>query len=158
MLNLSVVSHLLWNLSVHYCVCYGLPLIPIHSHMNPVHTLPWLFPKVNFNIILPSMPESSKWPLSFRLFSQSFVCTSYLSCALYVLHPSHPPWLYLVKNAYYRASHSAFLSSLLSLHASYVRIILLSTLSDNTLLKFGFQTSVFPVCISTVFPTVKMCR
>jgi hypothetical protein len=32
----------------------GLPLIPILSQMNPVHTFPPYFPKIHSNIVFPS--------------------------------------------------------------------------------------------------------
>jgi hypothetical protein len=35
--------------------------------MNPIHSFYPYFPKIHFNIILPSTPRSSQWPLSFRL-------------------------------------------------------------------------------------------
>jgi hypothetical protein len=40
--------------------------------MNPVHTFPRYFPKIECNITLPSTPNSSKWPLPFRFSDQHF--------------------------------------------------------------------------------------
>jgi hypothetical protein len=45
---------------LHYCTL-------ILSEMNPFHTFPPYFSKINFNIILLSSPTSSKWSLSLRL-------------------------------------------------------------------------------------------
>jgi hypothetical protein len=46
--------------------------------MNPVHTVPPYIPKINSNIIIPSTPLSSKWPLRFRFSNNNILCVSYL--------------------------------------------------------------------------------
>jgi len=54
--NVQEITQLLWNpkVQLHYHVYKEMPLVPILSQMNPVHTLtPYLF-KINFNIILPN--------------------------------------------------------------------------------------------------------
>jgi hypothetical protein len=53
------IPHLLWYPNVRYRVHKSLPLIPILSQMHSVHTLPPCFPKIHFNIILPSTPKAS---------------------------------------------------------------------------------------------------
>jgi len=52
---------ILWNFEE------SLPLDPILNHMNPVRTLTQYFLKINFNIILPSIPNSSQLTLPFML-------------------------------------------------------------------------------------------
>jgi len=47
--------------------------------MNPAHTFQTYVFKTHFNIILPSIPRSSKWSPSFRFIHQS-------------PHPFLPPW------------------------------------------------------------------
>jgi hypothetical protein len=70
-----------WNLKVHHRVYNSLPLIPILGLMNSVHTIPQQSFKIHFNIILLSMPRSSKSSLLFTFCNQNFVCISYLSHA-----------------------------------------------------------------------------
>jgi hypothetical protein len=78
---------LLWNTKVHYRVHKTPPLVPILSHMNPIHTFPPNSPKIDSNIILQCLPIgffSSGFPTK-----TLYVCTSHLSHACYIFaHPS----------------------------------------------------------------------
>lgn len=47
-----------------FCMYKNLPPFPILSLMNPVKSPPPLICKINFDTILPSVPNSSKYPLS----------------------------------------------------------------------------------------------
>ena len=47
------------------------------------------FQKNHLNIIIPSMPGSSKWSLYLRFSHQNPVCTYPLPPMCYMLHPSH---------------------------------------------------------------------
>jgi hypothetical protein len=52
------------------------PLVPILSHMNPVHILSPYFPKIHYNIIFPSMPRSPERFIPFRFSDQNVVYIS----------------------------------------------------------------------------------
>ena len=56
----------------------GPPRFPILSQIDTVHTSTFHFLKIRINIIFPSTPGSSKWPLSFRFPHQNSVCNSTL--------------------------------------------------------------------------------
>jgi hypothetical protein len=47
---------------------------------------------INFNIILPYMPRSSKSPLPFRFSHHNPICISLLSHVCHISCSSHPPW------------------------------------------------------------------
>ena len=62
----------------------SLPPISILNQTNSVRTLPPHILKVHFNIILPPMPMSSKWSLSFKFNHQNPVCLSPVSHTCYL--------------------------------------------------------------------------
>jgi hypothetical protein len=95
------VSRLLWNPKVHYLIHTILPLVPVPSQINLVHTLQPHFPEIHFSIIFPSIPRSSEWFLPFRLTIKIIVWTSHLSHARYMPRPSHHPWHYQPNNIWW---------------------------------------------------------
>jgi hypothetical protein len=50
----QMITSILWNPKVHYCVHKSLTLVRILNQMNPVHTPKSYFFKTHFNIILSS--------------------------------------------------------------------------------------------------------
>jgi hypothetical protein len=57
---------LLWNLKVHYHVHW---ILSWADESTPYHHI--LFFKINFSIILPSMPRSHNWSLPFRFLTET---------------------------------------------------------------------------------------
>ena len=84
------VPHILWNPRAHNHVNKCPPPAPVLREINPIHALTSHFLKIHLNIILPYMPRSSKWSLSFRFPHQNSVYTSPRPHMCYMHHPSHP--------------------------------------------------------------------
>jgi len=75
---------------------------PVLSQINPIHALPTPFLKIHLNIILPSIPGSSKWSLSLRFPPpKNPVCTSPLLHVCYMAHPSRSSSYYHPNNIWW---------------------------------------------------------
>jgi hypothetical protein len=80
------------NPKAHHRVHNRPPPVPILSQLNPFHTPPANLPKTHSNPILPPMPRSSEWSLSFGIFHQN-VHFSLLPHAFHVPRPPYSNWL-----------------------------------------------------------------
>ena len=88
---------------------------------DPFHALISNFLMIHLNIILPSIPRSSKWSLCFRFPNQNPMCTSLFSIC--VTSPSISlfsiwSFTYLVSSTDHKAPHCVVFSNPLSPHPS----------------------------------------
>jgi len=109
------IPRILRNSKVRHSAYKTPPFAPVTGHVNPVHA-PILF-SVNFNIITPSLPRSSKCSLSFMCHQQTLYAPSL--CPIHAKCSAHFPLLdkYPVRSRDHEASHYADSSSPLLPHS-----------------------------------------
>jgi len=95
----QVIHGNLWKPNVHYHSHKCPPPVHILIQINPIHASPSHFLGIRFNIILPSMPRSPKWSLSFTFHHQNPLCSSTLS--MLAGCPAHPILLDLITRKIY---------------------------------------------------------
>jgi len=99
------IPRILWNPKVHYRIHMCPPPVPILIPLDPVHNPTSYFLKTHLNIIILSVPESSKWSLSLRFPNQNPVYASPLSHTRYIPRPSHYSRFYHSKNNGWGVQH-----------------------------------------------------
>jgi hypothetical protein len=62
-------------------------LAPIPHEINPVHILKSHFPKISFNVILPSTPRPYKWIFPFGFFQLKYCEKSSISLDITTFSP-----------------------------------------------------------------------
>jgi hypothetical protein len=131
---------------------------PYESHQHP----PILFLKINFNIIVPSMAISSKWPLSFRHSNKNFVPISQ-----HLLHVTCSAHLILLDMAIltifckeYNLGSSSFCTFIYSWHICSLDIEYWYSseilCSNQNVYKNIFQLNLFVVYILTLFTNLRL--
>jgi hypothetical protein len=71
--------------NINYLIHKSLSLVPILSHMNSMHTLPFHLFNIHFNITLPSVLRHPKLSRSFRIHNPKLICIFF---ACHIFHPS----------------------------------------------------------------------
>jgi len=99
----------LWN-RVHN----GPILYRLLVHFNKFHNLSHNFFKIQFNILLPSMPRSSKWFLPFSSYSQNFICIFLPYLPMHGACPAHVILLDLITLIIFGEEYKLWCSSLCS--------------------------------------------
>jgi len=87
---------ILLNLQVHCCIHMHPPSVPIivGLQINPVQSIAPNTLKINFNIILSSMPRCSKWSFALSASHQIPIINTSVPHTYYMPRPFHSSWFY----------------------------------------------------------------
>ena len=115
------IPHNFWNSKVHSQFRKCPQPVPILRHHNPLHASTFYFLQIHFNIILPSMPQSSKWSPSLQSPAKTLYAPLLFPSVLHT-HPSNSPWFDLL-SVIWRDIQSTnllfILSNLINIHLLY---------------------------------------
>jgi len=106
------IPHILWKPKVHYLVQKCPPTVPNLNHLDPVQVSTSHFLKIYLNIIHPTIPGSSKWPLSLRFLYQNPLYASPLP--IRARRPAQPALLNLITRTTLDEKYKTLSSSLCS--------------------------------------------
>ena len=127
---------------VHYRIHSRSPAEPLLIQITPVHAFPSHFLNIHINIILPSSPTSSKWPLTMGSPHKNLVCTSH--SPIRAACPAHLIRLDLMTPVIFGEEYRSWSSSVCSLLHSPVTS---SLLGPNIFLRALFWNTI-SLCFS----------
>jgi len=134
----------------------------MHRHPTPVPVLSQIKraqaspSHLHFNIIIPSMPRSSKWPLSLKSSHQNSVCNSPVFHMYHVSHTSHSSWCDDLNNIWWEI-HIMKLLFISLLHSRYLVLLRPKYLPQHPVVEHP-QPMFLPRCERPSFTSIQSKR